>query len=275
LHPDPDHMIIAKAKVYPHYGHELPEVEHSLQVVYDTLVLPPVTLVVTRVEQYGRCCTDGRQLYVAPVPVGMEPCTPFETSGQSLAPYLRYTNAISGEHLSALFARVFGLDIREGGLANVFQPVKGQLVQRAAEILTQLRSRRLIGGDVTSACVHGRQQWDWVAQNIERGLHPGDLTQSRSGLDVRGSGDASVDNLGVRTERCSREALRRATAGRGVPSSSGGSGPRSRRSRVYPRLKMSLRRPFSIHKHHDTLAISTLYQCQCNCRRRVTHCVAP
>jgi hypothetical protein len=75
----------------------------------------------------------------------MEPCTPFGASGQSLTPYLPYTNAISDERLAALFAQVVDLNIREGGLANVFRSVKGRLEQRAAEILNRLRSSRLIG----------------------------------------------------------------------------------------------------------------------------------
>jgi transposase len=50
-HPDPDQVIIAKAKVCPHGGHEVPEAEQSLQAVYDTIELPPVKPVVTRVEQ--------------------------------------------------------------------------------------------------------------------------------------------------------------------------------------------------------------------------------
>src|SRR5918994_2897503 len=53
LHPDPDQVLIAKAKVCPHCGHEVPEAEQSLQAVYDKIELPPVKPVVTRVEQYG------------------------------------------------------------------------------------------------------------------------------------------------------------------------------------------------------------------------------
>ena len=75
------------------------------------------------------------------MPAGMEPGTPVGASVQSLATYLRYTHAISYERLSALLAQVFGLDISEGGLANLFQVVKGRLDQRVADILTRLRSQ--------------------------------------------------------------------------------------------------------------------------------------
>ncbi len=74
--------------------------------------------------------------YVAPVPVGMEPGTPFGASIQSLAIDLRYTHAISDERLSALFTQMCGVPISEGALANLFQRVNTRLDDRVAEILT-------------------------------------------------------------------------------------------------------------------------------------------
>jgi transposase len=123
------------------------------------------------VEQYGGRCADCGQTSIAPVPAGLEPGTPFGTAIQSLATYLRYTQAISDRRLSALLAQVFGLHISEGGLANVFQLVKGCLHPRVAEILTRLRSSRVICSDYTSARVHGRQQWEWVFQNTAVCIH--------------------------------------------------------------------------------------------------------
>ena len=171
LHPDPDQVIVAKAKVCPHCGDGVPEAGQALQAVYDKIEVPPVKPMVTRVEQYGGRCASCGQLYVAPVPAGLEPGTPFGASIQSLATYLRYTHAISDERLSALLAQVFGLDISAGGLANLFQAVKGRLDQGVAEILTRLRSSRLIGSDETSARVNGQQPWEWVFQNAEVCIH--------------------------------------------------------------------------------------------------------
>jgi transposase len=79
----------------------------------------------------------------------MEPGTLFGASIQSLATYLRYTHAISYERLSALFAQVYGVPISEGALANLFRRVKTRLDHRVEEILTRLRSRRLICSDET------------------------------------------------------------------------------------------------------------------------------
>ena len=83
------------------------EAGQSLQAVYDKIELPPVKPIVTRVERYGGRCAGCGQPYVAPVPAGMEPGTPFGASIQSLATYLRYTHAISYERLSALLSGVW------------------------------------------------------------------------------------------------------------------------------------------------------------------------
>jgi transposase len=53
----------------------------------------------------------------------------------------------------------------------VFPQVKGRLDHRVTEILTRLRSRRLIGSDETSARVNGQQPWEWVLQNAEVCIH--------------------------------------------------------------------------------------------------------
>ena len=171
LHPDPDQVIVAKAKVCPHCGDGVPEAGQSLQAVYDKIEVPPVKPIVTRVEPYGGRCAGCGQPYVAPVPAGMEPGTPFGPSVQRLATDLRYTHAISDERLSALLAQVCGLGSSEGGLAHVFQGVKGRLDQRVADILTRLRSSRVICRDATSARVNGRQPWQWVFQNAEVCIH--------------------------------------------------------------------------------------------------------
>jgi transposase len=61
--------------------------------------------------------------------------------------------------------------ISEGALANLFQGVKIRLDQRVEEILTRLRSSRLICSDETGARVHGRTPWEWACQNAEVCVH--------------------------------------------------------------------------------------------------------
>jgi transposase len=274
LHPNPDQVIIAKAKVCPQCGAGVSEAGQSLHAVYDKIELPPVKPIVTRVEQYGGRCTGCGQPYVAPVPTGMEPGTPFGASVQSLATYLRYTHAISYERLSALLAQVFGLDISEGGLANLFQAVKGRLDQRVAEILTRLRSSRLICSDETSARVKGQQQWEWVFQNSEvcihvirpsrgQGVIQEVLGAHRPTIWVSDLYSAQKNHPAEDWQVCLAHQVRDCQfaidAGDAM---------------FAPRMKAVFLRAFTIHKRRDTLAASTLYQYRCDLQRRVHRCLA-
>jgi transposase len=274
LHPNPDQVIITKAKVCPHCGDAVSEAGQSLQAVYDKIEVPPVKPIVTRVEQYGGRCASCGQPYMAPVPAGMEPGTPFGASVQSLATYLRYTHAISYERLSALLAQVFGLDISEGGLANLFQGVKGRLDQRVAAILTRLRSSRLICSDETSARVNGQQQWEWVFQNREVCLHVIRPSRGHGVIqEVMGAHrptiwvsdlySAQQNHPAEDWQVCLAHQLRDCQfaidAGDAV---------------FAPRMKALLLRAFAIHKRRDTLAAYTLYQYRCDLQRRVDRCLA-
>ena len=274
LHTDPDQVIIAKAKVCPQGGHEVPAAGQWLQAVYDKIEVPPVKPSVTRVEQYGGRCAGCGQPYVAPVPAGMEPGTPFGASVQSLATYLRYTHAISYERLSALLAHVFGLGISEGGLANLFQLVKGRLEDRVAEILTRLRCSRLICSDDTSARVNGQQQWEWVFQNAEACIHVIRPSRGQGVIQeilgvhrpliwVSDLFSAQKNHPAEQGQVCLahqwRDCQFAIDAGDAV---------------FAPRMKAVLLRAFAIHQRRHTLAASTLYQYRGDLRRRVDRCVA-
>src|SRR6266511_2880265 len=274
LHPDPDQVIRAKAKVCPYCGHAILAARQSLQAVYDKLEGPPIKPIVTRVEQYGGRCAGGGQPYVAPVPAGMEPGSPFGASVQRLATYLRYTHAISYERLSALFAQVFGLGISEGGLANLFQVVKVRLDHRVAEIVTRLRSSRMISSDETSARVNGQQQWEWVFQNADvcihvirpsrgQGVIQEVLGAYRPTIWVSDRYRAQKNHPAEQWQVCLAHQLRDGQfaieAGDAI---------------LAPRLKAVLLRAFAIHKRREQLAASTLYQYRCDLKRRLAHCLA-
>ena len=160
------------AKVCPHCEAALEQEEQHLKARYDKIEIPPVRPFVTRVEQYGGTCPHCGGCYVAPIPVGLEPGTPFGRSIETLATYLRYSHAISYERLSALFGEVFGLSISEGALSNLFKKrVGSRLAHRTEEILERLRSSRLVMSDETSARVGGVNQWEWVFQNEQVCIH--------------------------------------------------------------------------------------------------------
>ena len=274
LHPDPDQIIIAQAKTCPHCGGEVQAHEQHPLAVYDKIELPPIKPIVTRVEQHGGQCPHCGQTYVAPVPVGMEPGTPFGASIEGLATYLRYTHAISYERLSGRFAQVYGVHISEGALANLFRRVKTRLDHRVAEILTRLRSSRLICSDETGARVNGCTQWEWVFQNAEVCVHV--IRPSRGHVviqEVLGDHRPTVwvsdlysaqrNHPAEQWQVCLAHQLRDCQfaleAGDAV---------------FAPRMQAVLLRAFAIHKRRDTLAASTLYQYRCDLQRRVDRCLA-
>jgi transposase len=273
LHSDPDQVIIAQAKTCPHCGGAVQAHEQHVHAVYDKIELPPIRPIVSRVEQYAGQCPHCGQTYVAPVPVGLEPGTPFGASIEALATYLRYTHAISYERLSALLAQVYGVPISEGALANLFQRVKTRLDGRIEEILTRLRRSRLICSDETGARVNGRTQWEWVFQNTEvcvhvirpsrgQGVIHEVLGKHRPTLWVSDLYSAQQNHPAEDWQVCLAHQLRdcqfACEAGDTV---------------FAPRMKAVLLRAFTIHKRRDTLAASTLYQYRCDLQRRVAHCL--
>jgi transposase len=274
LHPDPDQVIMAQAKACPHCGGAVQAREQHPPAVYDKIELPPIKPVVTRVEQYAGQCPHCGQLYVAPVPVGLEPGTPFGASIESLATYLRYTHAISYARLSALFTQVCGVPISEGALANLFQRVNTRLDDRVAEILTRLRSSRMICSDETGARVNGRTQWEWVFQHTEVCMHV--IRPSRGHGVIRETlGDhrptiwvsdlysAQRHHPAEDWQVCLAHQLRDCQfaleAGDTV---------------FAPRMKAVMLRAFAMHKRRETLAPSTLYQYRGDLQRRLDRCLA-
>lgn len=273
-HPDPEQVVIAQAKTCPHGGGGVPAHAQHPPAVYDKIEWPSVKALITRVEQQGGQCPHGGQTYVAPVPVGMEPGTPFGASIEGLATYLRYTHASSYERLSALFAQVSGVPISEGALANLFRRVKSRLDDRVAEILTRLRSSRLIGSDETGARVNGRPPWEWVFQNAEVCVHvicpsrgheviQETLGDHRPIIWVSDLYSAQKNHPAEHWQVCLAHQWR-----------DGQFALETGDTVLAPCMKAVLLRAFAIHKRRDTLAASTLYQYRCDLQRRVDRCLA-
>jgi transposase len=274
LHPTPDQIIMAQAKTCPHGGGVVQAHAQHLHAVYDKIELPSVKPIVTRVEPHGGQCPHGGQPYVAPVPVGMEPGTPFGASIEGLATSLRYTHAISYARLSALLAQVYGVPISEGALANLFRRVNTRLDHRVEEILTRLRSSRLICSDETGARVNGRTPWEWVFQHTEvcvqvirpsrgHGVIRDILGDHRPTIWVSDLYSAQQHHPAEDWQVCLAHQLRDGQcaleAGDAV---------------FAPCMKALRLRALAIHKRRDTLAPSTLYQYRCDLQRRVDRCLA-
>lgn len=171
LSQHPDQVVVAQAKSCPHCGVEVDPLSQRLSGIYERIELPPIRPHITRVERYGGTCPCCQKTYEAPVPVGLEPGSPFGTTVASLVTYLRYSHAISYQRLSQVMSDLYSLTLSEGAIANLLQRVQVQLTTPVDKIVERLRCARLVGSDETGARVNGKTQWEWVFQNDQVCLH--------------------------------------------------------------------------------------------------------
>lgn len=274
LHPEPDQIVIATVQNCPYCGSDILPEQQRIQARYDKIELPQVKPIVTRVEQYSGQCGCCERTYVAAVPIGMEPGSPFGQTIEGLATYCRYSHAMSYQRLSQLFAEVFGLTISEGGLAQLFERVKGRLDVRIQAIVERLQQSRLICSDETSARVNGQTQWEWVFQNESVCLHvirPSRGTQvitevlqtHRPQVWVSDLFSAQKNHPAQQWQVCLAHQLRDCQfaidAGDQV---------------FAPVMKQILLRAFVIHKRRAHLADSTCYHYRCDLNRRLYKALA-
>ena len=170
--------------------------EQKLTALYEKIEIPPIKPIVTRIERYGGDCHCCHQKYQSPVPVGMEPGSPFGDTIISLITYLRYTHAISYQRLSQLLFQLFNLSISEGAIANLLEVAKNRLHQSVEEISQRLHHSKIVCSDETGARVKGTNQWEWVFQNEDICLHVIKPTRSGKVIEEVSNGRASARDLG-------------------------------------------------------------------------------
>lgn len=95
LSENPDQIITAKINNCEGCGTKLALSLQQLIQRYDKIDIPPIQPVVTRVERYGCTCPECGQAQIAPVPVVMEPGSPFGPRIAALVTTMRYGHGIS------------------------------------------------------------------------------------------------------------------------------------------------------------------------------------
>lgn len=95
LSEHPDQIITAKISSCQGCVTNLSSSLQQLIQRYDKLDIPPIQPAVTRVERYSCSCPECGQLQIAPVPVGMEPGSPFGPRIAALVTTMRYGHGIS------------------------------------------------------------------------------------------------------------------------------------------------------------------------------------
>jgi transposase len=171
LSESPDTIIQAKVTECIDCGVDLPLAHQQLLERYDKIEIPPIRPLITQVERYGCLCPACGKPQIGIVPESLQPGSPFGVRLRALVTTLRYTHAISYRRLQRLLGEVFGVEISQGGIANLLKRVKTALQPKRDDILSQIRHATVIGSDETSARVNGQTQWEWVFQNQQVCLH--------------------------------------------------------------------------------------------------------
>lgn len=171
LHPNPDRVVEARADTCPDCGHGLDRAGQRLKAVYDRIEIPPVTPDVTRVHQYQADCPCCGTHVEGTAPAGLEPGSPFGKSVQALVIYLHTMHAISYERMVVVLSDLFGLEISEGAIANIFSRTTGGFSDEVAAITNDLRKADVIASDETGARVQGRTWWQWLFCSTSAVVH--------------------------------------------------------------------------------------------------------
>ena len=162
LGENPDSIREVFANACPECGKAASPGDQPEVYAYDHIDLPEIKPVVTRVHLHsGACRRCGKRISGAP-PAGMPAGSPFGPGIAALAIYLHTRHMVSYNRLVEMFKGLFGLEISEGAIANIFSRAHAPFAAEAQRIDAQVRAAPVIASDETSARVEGVTGWQWV-----------------------------------------------------------------------------------------------------------------
>jgi transposase len=162
LAENPDHVREVFADACPECGKAASPGDQPEVHAYDHIDLPEIKPVVTRVHLHsGTCRHCGKRIAGTP-PAGMAPGSPFGPGIAALAVYLHTRQMVSYSRLAEMFEGLFGLEISEGAIANIFSRAHAPFAAEAERIDAAVRAAPVIASDETSARVEGQTCWQWV-----------------------------------------------------------------------------------------------------------------
>jgi transposase len=162
LAESPDHVHEVFADTCPGCGRAASPGDQPDVHAYDHIDLPEIKPVVTRINIHsGACRHCGKRVAGAP-PAGMPPGSPFGPGIAALALYLHTRHMVSYNRLVEMFKGLFGLEISEGAIANIFSRAAEPFAAEAERIDAEVRAAPVIASDETSARIEGQTGWQWV-----------------------------------------------------------------------------------------------------------------
>ena len=128
---------------------------------YDEIDLPEVKPLVRRHRRLACRCVECGKATSAPVPQAAQG-TPFGRRIHALALYLKTNQLFSYQRLQGVFCDLFGLDISQGALMNMFKRAAPVFAARRDDALVALRRAQVVACDETGMRIEGCNGYQWV-----------------------------------------------------------------------------------------------------------------
>ena len=128
---------------------------------YDEIDLPQVKPLVRRHRRLSCRCVQCGKATSAPVPQAAQG-TPFGRRIHALALYLKTNQLFSYQRLQGAFCDLFGLDISQGALMNMFKRTAPVFAARRDDALVALRRADVVACDETGMRIEGCNGYQWV-----------------------------------------------------------------------------------------------------------------
>ena len=162
LHKNPTAKRDVLAAACQHCGAAVSQSPQSVCEAYDHIEIVPIAPHVTRVSLFGGLCPCCRRSFKAEAPLDMPKGSPFGDQLRALVIYLRFTQGIAFERLSTLLSDLFGLDISEGALVNMFEAARKPFAAQRSAIQERLLASTCLESDETGLRVGKANWWLWV-----------------------------------------------------------------------------------------------------------------
>ena len=162
LHPNPTRTRDILATSCQRCGADVLQTAQRPRESYDRIEIPEIKPDVTRVILHGGVCPCCAGRFKAEAPEGLEPGSPYGPNLRAFIVYLRFTQNVGFERLSALMRDLLGVDISEGAIVNILNQARAGFRAASEAIRARLLQGTAICSDETGFRVGKRSWWLWV-----------------------------------------------------------------------------------------------------------------
>ena len=224
---------------------------------YDEVELPPVRPFVRRHRRFAVRCACCDKPTSAPLPPAARG-TPFGSNIHALAVYLKTMQLFSYERLSAAFRDLFGLQVSQGALMNMFARTKAAFAAGRENALVALRRARVVACDETGARIEGVNAHHWVFCCEDAVVHSAEFTRGAVAVREAMGGHRPDVWISDRYSAQQGHAARQQTCLAHLDREARFVEENSSDNVVAFRLKLWLDRAFALARDIETFAASTL-----------------